>query len=796
MQIKTIEEHVWFYYKQGFSIIPLGKNETNNLKRPSLSDWKQYQNRKATKDEIKQWLKSGLFQSIGIIGGKVSDNLAIIDFDDNTIPEHIGLKLDKIISQGHPVVKTGKGYHIYCKDRGLVSTRKVAPCSMDLKAEGGYVVAPPSMHESGNQYIFLNKEFKDIPVINVKKMFDDIINKVKIDRGIKAENNEIDPACITLMEKGAEVGRRNETLYALVNYYKHTKKMSKSEIETKVALWNRKLSEVMDNNEIDATIDSAIDSEHQPGCTSVIDLGYCPYKNRNECSFFNDLESAPILKKYGVIGKRNKIMYPNLAKLIKEEHNYNFIVINDESTDKKAIYSYDDGYYHREGRDKIRQLVSKYLGSLSTEKAKTEVIGEIKDTNESFDRSEVEPRKEYINFNNGILNLKTMELIPHSTDFKFVQKLPINYNPKAKCPKIINFFRDVCKPEDLPVVQEMFGYTMYRSYEINAAFILYGTGRNGKGVTLKLLRSMLGRKNIASRKLHEITNDVFAKADLYGALANICGEMDDKVLNETANLKELTGGDVVTAQRKYYGSFQFENYAKLIFNTNKIPKTKDGSFGFYDRMRIIEFVKIFNAKNPKTDSTLYEKLSTDEELEGLVVWALEGLQRILKDNKISGEETLEDMGINYDEAVNYVFNWLKDNLQLSNNENDYVIANDIHNIFNKKCLELNKPQVPFITFAKQLFGIIRVMGGLQKRKVVNGKKQTVYYRIKYSDNYDEADESTPNELEGLMREIGETVPATKKELVERFGKDNINKIIEDGILIKNGKNTWDLDINV
>ena len=60
MQIKTIEEHVWFYYKQGFSIIPLGKNETNNLKRPSLSDWKQYQNRKATKDKTmaKKWIIS------------------------------------------------------------------------------------------------------------------------------------------------------------------------------------------------------------------------------------------------------------------------------------------------------------------------------------------------------------------------------------------------------------------------------------------------------------------------------------------------------------------------------------------------------------------------------------------------------------------------------------------------------------------------------------------------------------------------------------------------------------------
>lgn len=789
--MKTIEEHVWFYYGLGFSVIPLGKNETNDLKRPSLADWKRFQIKRPVKDEIKTWLSAGLFKSIGIIGGKVSGNLAIIDFDDEQIPAQIGLKLDKIVDKGHIVVKTGKGYHIYCKDKLKVSTRKVAPASMDLKAEGGYVVAPPSMHENGSQYTFINTDFKDIPIIDVKKMFDDIVNKVKEVRDLKVENNETDPPCVISMEKGTEKGRRNETLYALVNYYKHSKKLSKETIDTKVALWNRKLDEAMDNSEIDGTVDSAIDSEHQPGCTRIMELGYCPYKNKDECSFFDELQLAPILKQYGVIGKRGKILYPNLAKLIKEEHSFNFIVINDESTDKKAIFSYEDGYYHKRGRDKIRQLVSKYLGSLSSEKAKTEVIGEIKDTNESFDRSEVEPSKEYINFNNGILNIRTNKLLPHTPEFRFVQKLPINYNPKAKCPKILDFFRDVCKAKDIDVIQEMFGYTLYRSYEVNAAFILYGTGRNGKGVTLKLLRSMLGRHNIVSRKLHEITSDVFAKADLYGALANICGEMDDKVLTETANLKELTGGDIVTAQRKYFGSFQFENYAKLIFNTNRIPKTKDGSFGFYDRMRIIEFTKIYNSSNPNTDSKLFEKLNNESEMEGLIVWALEGLKRLLASNKISGDESLNEMGESYDEAVNFVFNWLKDNLQLSDREEDYIIAKDMHDIFNRECLETNKPQIPYITFTKQLFGVVRNMSGLQRRKTINGVKKTVYYRIKYSMNENET--VVPDELEGIMQEIKEATPRSKKDLIKMFGKERIDKLIEDGILI-NVKGMWELDV--
>jgi len=177
MTLKTIEDYVWFYYDNGFSIIPLGAN--GNLKAPSIAEWKQYQEKRASKRTIQQWIKDGSFVGIGIVAGKVSDNLAILDFDDENIPNEIGLKLDKMVDNGNWVVKTGKGYHIYCRGTSPVKTRKAAIVSMDLKAEGGYVAAPPSPHESGNNYEFLNTEFSNIPIQKADEIFDDIVKKIK-----------------------------------------------------------------------------------------------------------------------------------------------------------------------------------------------------------------------------------------------------------------------------------------------------------------------------------------------------------------------------------------------------------------------------------------------------------------------------------------------------------------------------------------------------------------------------------------------------------------------------------------
>jgi len=730
--MKSIKEYVWFYYNKGFSIIPIGAN--GNLKAPSIKSWDRYKEERASKKQIEEWLSQGLFKGIGVIGGGVSDNLAVIDIDSADIPELVGLNLDSIAESGNWVVKTGKGWHIYCKDFKPVKTRKIAQASMDLKANKGYVVAPPSPHENGSHYEFLEKPSRDLPRQDVMSWFDDIVSKVKSERGIKPQklkekqdNDEEIPLCIQEMLDGAESGRRNETAFAIINYYKKIKKRSLKEVKTIMEGWNARNIKPLKPSELEATIESAFSSDESTGCSHIRDLGYCPFENARQCNFFkHEYQHIDDLNKYGVISKGGKVSYPNLAELIKNEYDFNFLVVRDESTDKKAIFAYEDGFYNKNGKDYIKGLVHEYLEDKATIKAKDEVIAAIVDTSTSVDRSEVEPPKYLLNFNNGIYNLNTGKLSKHNSEYKFLQKVPIDYKPGKKCPKVLKFMHEVLKDDDVPLVQEMFGYCLYRSYQVNAAFVLYGTGRNGKGVMLKLLRTMLGQKNICSRKLHEITNDTFAKADLYGRMANICGEMEGHTLKSTANLKELTGEDWVTAQRKYHGSFQFQNYAKLIFSTNEVPKSNEVEFGFLDRMKVIEFTQVFNASNKKTDTGLADKLTSDkDEMQGLLLWSIEGLKRLLKNHAFCKSETMADMGKSYDNAVNLVWHWLEEHVQYSTAGN-FVTPQEIFDIFDSWCIKENRPRATYLSFTKKLYGYSKGIGGQKTRMTVDGKQVRAY----------------------------------------------------------------------
>jgi len=250
-QNDDIVKHVWQYYEAGFCIIPLGKNEKNNLKAPSIKEWKQFEETRPTKKQVQAWIDEGLFVGIGIIGGAVSDNLAVIDFDDENIPNLIGLNLANLATK-HFIVKTGKGYHIYCFDTKPVKTRKAAIVSMDFKADKGYVAAPPSPHESGTAYVSMSNFDTLINKTRIDAMawFDEIVETVKKARGIKPKkwksntpvNTQTDtPPCIKHMLKGAEEGRRNETLFTLVCYYKNVRNFSEDETKNNLVAWNNGL---------------------------------------------------------------------------------------------------------------------------------------------------------------------------------------------------------------------------------------------------------------------------------------------------------------------------------------------------------------------------------------------------------------------------------------------------------------------------------------------------------------------------------------------------------------------------
>ena len=89
----------------------------------------------------------------------------------------------------------------------------------------------------------------------------------------------------------------------------------------------------------------------------------------------------------------------------------------------------------------------------------------------------------------------------------------------------------------------------------------------------------------------------------------------------------LTGGDWITAERKNRDPFPYQNYAKLTFSCNQLPRTPDETLAFFKRFIVL----VFNEPIPKEkqDPKLLEKLTTESELSGILNWALTGLKRCL-----------------------------------------------------------------------------------------------------------------------------------------------------------------------
>jgi phage/plasmid-associated DNA primase len=86
-------------------------------------------------------------------------------------------------------------------------------------------------------------------------------------------------------------------------------------------------------------------------------------------------------------------------------------------------------------------------------------------------------------------------------------------------------------------------------------------------------------ENMSHLSLQDIVSDSFARAGLYGKLANTFADLKAEKLTSTGNFKMLVSGEFIRAQKKFPDPFEFQNYAKLFFSTNEIPQSEDKTFG-------------------------------------------------------------------------------------------------------------------------------------------------------------------------------------------------------------------------
>ncbi|WP_312337201.1 DNA primase family protein [Anaerospora hongkongensis] len=365
-----------------------------------------------------------------------------------------------------------------------------------------------------------------------------------------------------------------------------------------------------------------------------------------------------------------------------------------------------------------------------------EILDELPPSITDYRSGRLDESTNIINFENGLFDMADYydtgvpRLFRHTPKALTSIRIPIEFNPEAQCPKIEQFLLDVLPTDCHSLVYELCGYFLVPDSRYEKAFMLVGDGANGKSTFLKLLRQFVGEKNVASESLHDLINNRFRSASLVGKLVNIHPDLSSKFIGDSSMFKTLVSGDEISIERKGQDPFQMINTARLIFSANEIPKAGDMSPAFYRRWIFIRFGKTFPEN--KRDTQLLSKLTTPEELSGLLNKAIEGLCRLRVSNKFTEpQSTLEEKDL-YQSQNDTVKQFFEDRCEVKIGMNSQKTA--IYRAYNEWCKDCNYKPVSVIKFNARLKALIPFDNDGDNREYENGRSIKIWRGITFSYN--------------------------------------------------------------
>jgi putative DNA primase/helicase len=305
------------------------------------------------------------------------------------------------------------------------------------------------------------------------------------------------------------------------------------------------------------------------------------------------------------------------------------------------LYRYEHGRYVPDAEQWVRGRVAEMLQLDWRESHPKEVVSYLRDTVASRQLWEAPPL-DVLNLQNGLLDLDTLELRPHTPEHLSPVQLAAAYDPNATCPAIEKFIEEALPGDAALFAYELIGYLMVPDMNRQSAVMLLGPGGNGKSVFLELIRRVLGETNVASKELQKLDEDRFAAVGLHGKLANIWPDLSARALKGSSVFKSVVGGDPIDGEHKYHDSFTFKPFCRLLFSANAAPPTTDTSEGFFQRWLIVPFEVQFRGTGKEIPMTeLMSQLGSPTELSGLVNLAIEGYGRVKAQNGFTPAESME-----------------------------------------------------------------------------------------------------------------------------------------------------------
>jgi len=586
--------------------------------------------------------------NIGIRTG-VCSNLVVLDIDAKSG----GLdSLEQLVTE-HGKIQTlcvqtgGGGFHFYFQapSEPLKNRVDIRP-GVDFRAEGGYVVAPPSDHASGNKYKFINDD-KPAPIPNW------LLTLVA-----RPEKKRTKPS-----EKPTDIGEGGRNNYLT----KVAGKMQRSGILTLEGL------DAVNQRDCEPPLDDAE--------LNTIFESVSRYEIEEEID-----EDQDALNAFAAA----KLYKENAARLHSwQEDFYTWTGTHYKRLREQDLFWSIAAFLQKQSEKTTSKITSRFvkdvianLGALTVLPSDTKPPTNIGTLDGDFSRS--------LFLANGVLNLETKEFQEHSPEIFNLGIIPHKLDPDAKCPTWLKFLES-CQPDQdtRDLLQEWFGYNLVFDTSMEKFALFEGSGANGKTVCCVVLRELVGPGNYSSVELEAFNPQrTFPLAETAGKLSNIVEELNELDKTAEGQLKKFVTGGSFTVERKHQHPFTLLPTAKLTFATNVLPRFTDRSEGIWRRLIYIPFRNTI-LDPEKQDRRLITSSfwQRSGELPGILNWALEGLYRLWERGYFKEPKITHEAKLAYRREMNPAAIFLDETYVATGTSSDEVSTASMYKAYQDFCLE-------------------------------------------------------------------------------------------------------------
>lgn len=313
------------------------------------------------------------------------------------------------------------------------------------------------------------------------------------------------------------------------------------------------------------------------------------------------------------------------------------------------------------------------------------MAGEIKVKDSQFDQD-----KYLLNAEEKTVNLKTGETYEPKPEDLITKKSLFVYDKDAKCPTWDMFLMQIFHNdlELIRFVQKAMGYSLSGDMSEQCMFILWGTGANGKSTFLNVLQNLFGdyatstRTETFMKKTSEQSNDL---ARLRNTRLVIASEAEENKPMSESLIKQITGGDRITARFLYGEFFEFIPTFKIFMATNHKPKISGGDNGIWRRIKLIPFTVIIPEE--KRDRNLTDKLMAENS--GILNWLLEGY-RLWEKEGLKEPEAIRTANEEYRFDMDSVGSFVAECLNIDASQKERLLNGDLYNTYTKWCERNNE----------------------------------------------------------------------------------------------------------